>query len=151
MRNLVVIGMAALALAGCASKRGRFTTGPDEFAVARAAPLVIPPDFALVPPKPGEPRAVEGDSSRQALQALFGGPAQRSAAETQALGAAGTNRAAAGIRSNVGDPNTKVVDKAGVTRDIIAAPEGDGQDARAAIPGATPAPAAAAPVQQPPK
>ena len=54
---------------------------PDEFAVARQAPLVIPPDFSLVPPKPGAPRPQEADSSTQALQALFGGPAPRSAVE----------------------------------------------------------------------
>ncbi|MEO6218093.1 MAG: DUF3035 domain-containing protein, partial [Sphingomonas sp.] len=35
-----------------------------------------------------------------------------------------------GIRSAVGDPGTNVVDKGSTTRDIVAAPPGDGQDAR---------------------
>ena len=48
--------------------------------------------------------------------------------------AAGRANAAAGIRSTAGDPATEVVDKGATTRDIIAAPEGDGQDARAATP-----------------
>ena len=94
----------------------------------------MPPDFALTPPKPGTARAQEADSSQAALQAMFGGTAPRSAAETGALDQAGVARAATGIRSNVGDPDTSVADKGSVTRDIIAAPEGDGQDARATTP-----------------
>ena len=37
-------------------------------------------------------------------------------------------------RPQAGDPDTQVVNKGNTTRDIIAAPEGDGQDARAAVP-----------------
>ncbi|KAI1692992.1 hypothetical protein DdX_20915 [Ditylenchus destructor] len=63
---------------------------PDEFAVARQAPLVIPPDFALRPPQPGAPRPQDsGGPSQQALEALFGGTAQRSASEQAAIQAAG--------------------------------------------------------------
>ena len=106
---------------------------PDEFAVQRQAPLVVPPDFNLVPPAPGAPRPSEGTAAEQALEALFGGPAARSAVETSALDRAGT--AAPGIRSSVGDPETNTVAKGRVTRDIIAAPEGDGASARAVISG----------------
>ena len=106
---------------------------PDEFAVQRQAPLVVPPDFNLVPPAPGAPRPSEGTAAEQALEALFGGPAARSAVETSALDHAGT--AAPGIRSSVGDPETNTVAKGRVTRDIIAAPEGDGASARAVISG----------------
>ena len=102
---------------------------PDEFAVQRQAPLVIPPDFALTPPQPGAPRPAEGTAAQQALDALFGGPAPRSGVETSALQRAGT--AEPGIRTAVGDPGTFTVDKGSTTRAIIAAPEGDGQDARA--------------------
>ena len=45
-------------------------------------------------------------------------------------------RADPGIRSEVGSAGTQVVDKGLVVRDILAAPEGDGRDAQAAIPGA---------------
>ena len=135
MRKYIVVGMLASTLAGCGSSSGIFNRArPNEFAVTRAAPLVVPPDFALTPPAPGSARAQEADSSQQALQAMFGGPATRSAAETGALDQAGAARAAPGIRSNVGDPKTNVADKGAVTRDIIAAPEGDGQDARATTP-----------------
>jgi hypothetical protein len=141
MRNLIALGLVGLTLAGCGGG-GLNRTRPDEFAVARRAPLVVPPDFALTPPSPGAPRPQEADSSTQALQAMFGGPAQRSAPEQSALTRAGADRAPGGIRSEVGSPETNAVDKGAVTRDIIAAPEGDGQDARAGTGAATPTPAA---------
>jgi hypothetical protein len=53
--------------------------------------------------------------------------------ETSALDRAGA--AEAGIRSAVGDPATNTVAKGRVTRDIVAAPEGDGAAAQAVIPG----------------
>ena len=124
--------VAAALLSGCAS--GRLgAAGPDEFAVARQAPLVIPPDYSLVPPEPGVARPQDNNPSQQALDALFGGSARRSAAETSVIGAAGRDAAEPGIRSSV-DARTTVVDKGSTTRDIVAAPEGDGQDARAAAP-----------------
>ncbi|KRA81482.1 DUF3035 domain-containing protein [Altererythrobacter sp. Root672] len=131
--RIVLVASSAALLAGCTSgdllgSRDR----PDEFAVQRQAPLVVPPDFSLVPPAPGAPRPAEGAASQQALEALFGGPAQRSAVESNAISRAGT--ADPGIRSSVGDPNTYTVDKGGTTRTILAAPEGDGQAARAVIP-----------------
>jgi hypothetical protein len=128
----VLIG-AVLTLSGCGGGGGLFNRdAPDEMAVSRKAPLVIPPDFNLVPPQPGTAEAQNTDVQKQALDALFGGPAARSPGETSALNAAGRDLAALGIRSNVGDPDTKVVNKGAATRAIIAAPEGDGQNARAA-------------------
>ena len=119
-----------VALAGCGSS-GLNRARPDEFAVARQAPLIIPPDFALIPPQPGAPRPQEAGASTQALQAMFGGEAQRGAGERAAVNQAGGNAAAAaGVRSGLADPDTNVVDKGSTTQDIIAAPEGDGQTAR---------------------
>lgn len=137
MRNVLVVGLAALGLAACASN-GLDRERPDEFATARQAPLVIPPDFALVPPQPGAPRPQDTSPSNQAMDALFGGPAPRSASETAALRAAGSAGADAGVRSAAGDPQTNVVDKGSVVRDIVAAPQGDGQDARAVAGAAQP-------------
>ncbi|MGB7407702.1 MAG: DUF3035 domain-containing protein [Pontixanthobacter sp.] len=125
---------ASAMLAACGSGGGILGRDrPDEFAVQRQAPLVVPPDFNLVPPAPGAPRPAEGTASEQALEALFGGPAPRSGVETSALDRAGT--AAPGIRSSIGDPQTNTVAKGRVTRDIIAAPEGDGPNSQAIIPG----------------
>ncbi|MBH1993180.1 MAG: DUF3035 domain-containing protein [Sphingomonadaceae bacterium] len=134
MRKLILAAGLVSTLSACGSSGLFDRERPDEFAVSRQAPLVVPPDFALVPPAPGTPAAAVVDSSRAAMEAMFGGPAPRSAAETSALNAAGRGNAAAGIRSSAGDPATEVVDKGNTTRDIIAAPEGDGQDARAAVP-----------------
>ena len=129
---IAALGLVALA-SGCAhNKVGR--TGPDEFAVARQAPLVIPPDFALTPPRPGAARANDVSPNAQALDALFGGTAQRSASESATIAAAGVDSDDPGIRSTVGDPGTTVVDKGTTTRDVVAAPEGDGQNAKAAAP-----------------
>ncbi len=133
--KLILAAGLLTTLSACGGGGGLFNRErPDEFAVSRQAPLVIPPDFALVPPAPGSPSSNAVDSSKAAIEAMFGGPAQRSATETSTLNAAGRANAAAGIRSTAGDPGTEVVDKGATTRDIIAAPEGDGQDARAATP-----------------
>ena len=134
--RIAKLGMAAAAtmlLAACGTTGLANRERPDEFAVARNAPLVIPPDFALVPPTPGQPQPVGADSRTQALQALFGGPAPRSEAEKQMLDAAGTG-STIGARSTVGDPGTIVVDKGPVTQTILAVPEGDGQEARVSTP-----------------
>ena len=139
---LLLAGSAALLLGGCESLFGGEAERPDEFAVARNAPLVIPPDYTLVPPKPGDPRPQAADAQAQALEALFGGTAPRSAGESSVLGAAGRNAATDGARTVAGDPGTTVVEKGTLTRDIIAAPEGNGRDASVATPGqAAPAPA----------
>ena len=131
--KIVVVASGAALLTSCGSTSVANRERPDEFAVQRQAPLVIPPDFSLTPPQPGAPRPAEGTAAQQALDALFGGPAPRSAVETSALQRAGTSDP--GIRTAVGDPGTFTVDKGSTTRAIIAAPEGDGQDARAVIPG----------------
>lgn len=136
MRKIVLVaGAIALtaSLSAC-GKSGYNRDRPDEFAVARQAPLVIPPDFALVPPSPGAPRPQEIAPSAQAVEALFGGSAVRSAGENATLDAAGRTSAAAGARSTAGSPDTNVVDKGATTRDIIAAPEGTGRDASTATP-----------------
>ena len=125
---------SALLLAGCASGGVLGRDRPDEFAVARNAPLVIPPDFSLTPPKPGDPVAQSTDARAQALEALFGGPAPRSDAERTMLQQAGGDRAALGARSIAGDPNTNVVDKGTVTQTIIEAPSGPGREASVTTP-----------------
>lgn len=126
---LAAIGSATL-VSGCGST-GLFNRDrPDEFAVQRQAPLVIPPDFALTPPAPGAPRPSDRSAAQQAQDALFGPAAPRSDVERAAGTRAGT--AAPSIRSTVGDPKTNTVAKGDVTRDIIAAPQGDGREAQTA-------------------
>ncbi|MBV8687844.1 MAG: DUF3035 domain-containing protein [Alphaproteobacteria bacterium] len=136
--RIVTLGLAlpaaALLLAGCGTGGIAGRTRPDEFAVARNAPLVIPPDYSLVPPRAGQPTAESSDARTQALEALFGGPAPRSQSESRLLDAAGSDRVAAGARSVAGDPATTVVDKGATTQTIVAAPPGPGRDATVTTP-----------------
>jgi len=131
LSTLIVLIAGAGALAGCGSSGVFNRERPDEFAVQRQTPLVVPPDFALTPPTQGEPRPAERTLQDQTLEALFGGPASRSEVEADAVSRAGS--AAPGIRSSVGDLETHTVGKGQVTRQILAAPEGDGQAARTGI------------------
>jgi hypothetical protein len=127
---LLLLAAASALLAGCGSGGGLMGRDrPDEFAVQRQAPLVIPPDFSLVPPQPGAPRPADANLQQQTLEALFGGPQAMSAVERDALARAG--EAAPGIRSSVGDPQTHTVDKGTVTRDILTAPQSEGTVAQA--------------------
>lgn len=63
MRSHVVISVAAIALFGasaCTSgvrqALGAERSAPDEFRVVTIAPLVVPPEYNLRPPQPGQPR-----------------------------------------------------------------------------------------------
>ena len=126
--------LPALALAGCGTLFGTKQQSLDEFAVARNAPLVIPPDYSLTPPVAGTISSTAESAQSQAIEALFGGPAPRSATETSMLERAGRDRAAVGVRSTAGDPNTRIVDKGTVTAAILAAPQRDGRDAIVRVP-----------------
>jgi Protein of unknown function (DUF3035) len=74
-RAIALLGM--LALAGCAGGSVQKALGmgkraPDEFSVVARAPLVVPPDFELRPPRPGEVRPQTGGPADQARAALVG-------------------------------------------------------------------------------
>jgi len=67
--------VAAAGLAGCNTTRnalGMTKVTPDEFRVVTKAPLVVPPDYALRPPAPGEPRPQELQPETAARSALLG-------------------------------------------------------------------------------
>jgi len=67
--------IGAVGLGGCQSTSkalGMNRVTPDEFRVVTKAPLIVPPDFSLRPPAPGEPRPEElqpGSAQRAASQA----------------------------------------------------------------------------------
>jgi hypothetical protein len=122
-----VVIVAAVAASGCAT-RGKT---PDEFAVARNAPLIIPPDFSLAPPVAGTAGLSPSEAQQQAIDALFGGPAPRPLGEMSLLDVAGRDSAQLGIRSTVRDPDTRVVDKGQTTLAILNAPQADSNIASA--------------------
>jgi hypothetical protein len=133
MRNAVsaVLIVAAVATSGCSALRGGSRT-PDEFAVARNAPLIIPPDYSLAPPVAGT-AGTASEVQQQAVDALFGGPAPRSQSEMSLLEQAGRDIAKLGIRSTAWDPDTRVVDKGPATLSILSAPAADSTIASAQI------------------
>ena len=70
-----LLATAAVALSGCGSfgrSLGGVKIQPDEFRVVTKAPLVVPPDYALRPPAPGEPRPQELQPESAARNALLG-------------------------------------------------------------------------------
>ena len=122
MRKLLtaMVLAAAISTGGCSILKGKPNT-PDEFAVARNAPLIIPPDFSLAPPVAGTAGLSPTEAQQQAIDVLFGGPAQRSPGETSLLDVAGRDSAQLGIRSQVWDPDTRIVDKGPTTVQILTA------------------------------
>src|SRR5215203_2372117 len=114
MRKAIALLLLVPVVAGCSLLRTT-NAAPDEFQVARNAPLIIPPDYTLTPPTAGAATAAPTDAQSQAIEALFGGPAPRSTSELLMLEKAGRDRAALGARSLAGDPDTKVFDKGAVT------------------------------------
>ena len=136
MRNasMLLAGSAAALLSACAGGGPFNRARPDEFAVARNAPLVVPPDFALTPPRPGEPDQSGTDPRAQALQALFGGPQPRAAIENSLLQVAHAERAALGARSVAGDPQTVVVSRGALVQTMLQLPQGNGQEASVSVP-----------------
>ncbi|HYE43272.1 MAG TPA: DUF3035 domain-containing protein [Caulobacteraceae bacterium] len=94
----VALTGALAATAGCQSTKqalGMTKVVPDEFRVVTMAPLTVPPEYALRPPAPGEPRPQELQPESAARQALLGARqgAQRSEGERILASRAGADRA----------------------------------------------------------
>jgi hypothetical protein len=105
---IACLGLSGLGLSGCQSTRsalGMTKVVPDEFAVVTKAPLVVPPDYALRPPTPGEPRPQELQPESQARLALLNQRAaeQRSDGERLLVAKAGADKADPLIRFVVDD------------------------------------------------
>jgi hypothetical protein len=99
---------AGLGLTACASTKealGMTKVTPDEFRVVTIAPLVVPPEYSLRPPAPGEPRPQELEPESQARQALIGERASenRSDGEKLLVARAGGDKADPLIRYVVDD------------------------------------------------
>lgn len=75
--SLSLVSGLALALGGCGGSSitealGYSKDAPDEFSIVTKAPLSIPPDFSLRPPRPGAQRPQELRPTEAAERAVFG-------------------------------------------------------------------------------
>lgn len=132
-KMVAVAVIASLSLGACSqfSKlAGTSKNPPDEFKIVNKPPLVMPPDFTLRPPRPGEPEPQNLSPTAQAISALFPGrttlPPPASAGENALLETVGAGQASANIRSNVGDDETMIVEKGALLRDLLSAGEREG-------------------------
>lgn len=66
--SMAIMAGMVLAVAAC----GTGKNPPDEFAIVTKAPLTVPPDYALRPPKPGETRPEALSTSDRTRQLLVG-------------------------------------------------------------------------------
>src|SRR3978361_2459132 len=74
LRGYSLLGSSLMLLSGCSDGLSR-TFGltrdaPDEYTVTTRAPLSMPPDYNLRPPRPGAPRPQEQSERQQAEEAL---------------------------------------------------------------------------------
>ncbi len=117
----MALALTALAVSGCSTwtdvKRGlgMEKVVPDEFAVTTNAPLAIPPDYTLRPPKPGSAPTQQLSPTAQAQETVFRASdnklntlppdKSRSAGESALLQDAGANKAPKDIRQLVKNDN----------------------------------------------
>jgi hypothetical protein len=74
MAKLAAVGLGLVSLSACETIRsaaGLTKQSPDEFAVVSKAPLIIPPDYNLKPPKPGAPPLNTVSATESAEAALY--------------------------------------------------------------------------------
>jgi hypothetical protein len=103
--GVVALGAGASACHTVGDAFGQTKNAPDEFRVVTKAPLVVPPEYALRPPAPGEPRPMELQPESAAEQALIGEreAADRDDAEKLLVAKAGAEHADPLIRYVIDD------------------------------------------------
>lgn len=120
MRSRTLIATSLMALLGataCTSgvrqALGTEKTTPDEFRVVTIAPLTVPPEYNLRPPRPGELRAEDVFVDQQAQRALFGNVSDGTATDAEILFAsrAGAAQANPSIRELIDGETAAVVRK----------------------------------------
>lgn len=117
--NTKILLISLLALGACSNAKeqlGMTRKPPDEFAVVKRAPLSMPPDYSLTPPRPGAPRPQEQATSEQAKETLFGstGGTAPAGSDYVLLGKAGAGKANPAIRAQV-DAETKEISKENIS------------------------------------
>jgi hypothetical protein len=121
---LVSTSFAATLLTGCASFSG--SPSPDEFRVVKKAPLVVPPDYSLRPPEPGQGTPFEVDPTRAGTTSAFGTDigTDASPAERALIASAGANAVSPVIRQQVDWEEARIIRKSGSVSDQVMTWEG---------------------------
>ncbi len=120
-----------LALGGCGTLKkisGKDKNAPDEFAVVTRPPLILPPEYNLSPPKPGEVTPQNLASSAETLRTLF--PDRENVQPQVSLGEAALLRSIeaqplSDIRPSVGS-DIEVTEKGTLLEDIVTIDEREG-------------------------
>lgn len=136
--KLAVVGIAVAGLGACQSIREAAGGGkvvPDEFRVVSKAPLVIPPEFNLRPPRPGEARPLELQPDLQARSAVFGVQlgATASEGERALIARMGATNADPRIRDVVDDETGNLARKPSSFADRLLGQRGTAADAPAQL------------------
>lgn len=123
LKSVLLVGAAAILLTACG---GNGKMSPDEFEVVSRAPLVVPPEADLAPPRPGQPNAQTIDPGQQAYEALFPDTQikrskPKSKSERELLSRLG--RSEPDVRSNAGQRDLDVVKKTLLLAEILEAEE----------------------------
>lgn len=108
---LLTFAASTVALSGCASASktlGLTKDAPNEFNILTNAPLIIPPEYNLRPPSPGESSLLENYSQQAAREALLGeiDPTEPTQGEIILLTRAGVGRADQEIRLKIDGQNS---------------------------------------------
>jgi hypothetical protein len=114
--TLVALVTACATVSGCGGFRqaiGVEKVAPDEFRVVTRAPLTLPPDYSLRPPRPGDPRPQELRPDGAARAAVFGQDVgqQASPGERALVSNAGAEAVDPAIRAQVDIEGSAVVRK----------------------------------------
>jgi len=124
MISVSVIAGLAFAVSGCATATkslGLTKRAPNEFNILTKAPLIVPPEYNLRPPKVGESSAENNYSQEAARKALLGDvdPAEPSRGEIFLLTKAGVGQADQEIRVKIDGQNSVERKSSGLTDRIL--------------------------------
>lgn len=102
-------GLALGACEGVKEQLGLTKQSPDEFRVVSRAPLTIPPEFSLRPPRPGAPRPQEGTPTQQAKTAVFRADDQRQGVQVSSAGSTGEAALLDAAGADEAEPNIREI------------------------------------------
>ena len=108
--RIALLAGVGLALCGCDTIRDAAGMGkqpPDEFAVLTKAPLVVPPDYNLKPPRPGAAPTNQNDPTDAAQAQLYGSDPATFAANLPASFSLGERMLLADAGAANADPNIR--------------------------------------------